>query len=104
MNTVLDYQMPDEQADFGCTAAVVVVDELEGEGGVQVADMQASVAVGVLRPSRGALEGLGALGLELAGEGGGHAYADGGGVRCYRGSLATAFAIAKCEAIPRCVE
>ena len=87
---VFDYEAADEVADVGCAAVVVVVDELEGEGGVQVADVQATVAVGVLDPRSGALEGLGALGLELAGEGGGDAYADGGGVRCYRESLAMA--------------
>ena len=79
MDLVLGYEAADEVADVGRAAVVVVVDELEGEGGVQVADVQATVAVGVLDPRGGALEGLGALGLELAGEGGGDAYADGGG-------------------------
>ena len=58
-------------------AAVVVVDEGKGEGGVQVADVEATIAVGVLDPGGGAFQSLGALLLELAGEGGGDAYAEG---------------------------
>ena len=71
--------MAHEFTDIGCPAVVVVVDEGEREGGTEVADEDTSIAIGVLDPSGGALKGLRALDLELAGEGGADAYADGVG-------------------------